>query len=119
MAALGGTAYLKVDGNQYDLHGNLTVYIGGEERESVTGMDGVHGFVGKPMPPFLEADLSDSGGLSLEDLGAITAATITVELNNGKAYSLQDAWVTKTPELNPAEARMTVRFEALRAQEIR
>jgi hypothetical protein len=119
MAALGGSAFLKADGKQYDLHGNLTVYTGGTEQESVSGMDGVHGYTEKPTVPFLEADLSDSGGLSLEELGAIRDATITVELNNGKVYAFQEAWVMKTPELNVADARMTVRFEAKRAQEIR
>jgi hypothetical protein len=119
MAALGGTAYLKVDGKQYDLHGNLTVYIGDSEQESVVGMDGVHGYTEKPTAPFLEGDLSDSAGLSIEELGAIRDASITVELNSGKVFSFQEAWVMKTPELSVADARMSVRFEAKRAQEIR
>jgi len=118
MSAIAGTAYLKADGAQYDLRGNMTVSVGGFQRETVTGQDGVHGFSQMPKAPFIEADLSDSGGLSLEQIGAITDATITVELINGKVYALQEAWCMGTPELNTAEGSMTVRFEAKRGQEI-
>jgi hypothetical protein len=119
MSARGGVAYLKANAQQFDLHGNLTVSIGGTEQETIVGMDGHIGYIEKPVAPFLECDLTDSGGLSLEDLGSIRDASITVELNNGKVYAFQEAWVMKTPELNVADARMTVRFEAVRAQEIK
>lgn len=118
MSAIAGIAYLKADGEQYDLRGNLNISIGGVERETVTGQDGVHGYTEMPKPSFMEAELSDSGGLSLEAIGRITDATITAELINGKVYVLQQAWCMATPELNTADGSMTVRFEAKRGQEI-
>ena len=118
MSAIAGTAYLKADGKQYDLRGNMTVSIGAFERETVTGQDGVHGYTEMPKASFIEADLSDSGGLSLEQIGEIRNATITVELINGKVYALQEAWCMMAPELNTADGSMTVRFEAKRGQEI-
>lgn len=118
MAAIAGIAYLKANGKQYNLRGNLNISIGQFQRETVTGQDGVHGYTEMPKAAFIEAELSDSGELSLEEIGAITDATITAELINGKVYLLQQAWCMMPPDLNAADGSMTVRFEAKRGQEI-
>ena len=116
---IAGTCYLKVDGTQYSLKGGLKVSPNDIEREGVAGMDGVHGYIEKPRVPSIEADLSDLGGLSLDALMKITDATITVELANGKAYTLRNAWTKGPHDLDAGEGTVSVTFEGLKCEEIK
>ena len=118
-APVGGTAYVKVDGVQLQLRGNLTTNIGDKERETVVGQDGVHGFTEKPMAPFIECEITDHRDLDIPALGEITDATVTAEMATGKVYVLRNAWSLKAPDLNAAEGSMTIRFEGLRGEEVR
>lgn len=115
---IGGVAYLKVDGTQYALRGNLVVSPDPFEREGVAGQDGVHGFKETPVVPYIEGDITDMGGLSLEKLRAIVDNTITVELANGKTYVARNAWIAGKRELNTAEGTTKARFESKQISEM-
>lgn len=110
---LGGIAYLKVDGRQYQLRGNLNVSIDPFEREGVAGMDGTHGFIERPRVQFISCDLTDSDSLSIADLRGIKDATVTAELNNGKVAMLRNAWTTDAHELNAGDAQVSVTFQGM------
>ena len=116
---VSGVCYLKVDGTQYALRGSLTISTDMVEREGVAGMDGVHGYIERPRVPFISADVTDSAGLSLEALQAITDATVTAELKNGKVYLLRNAWTAEARELNAADGQISVRFEGMKGEEVR
>lgn len=115
---VAGKAYFRIDGVQYQLRGNLTLSLAPVERETIVGMDSVHGYKEMPRSAFVELDITDSSGLSLAFLAAITDATITVELNNGKRYILPNAWATTAAELDVGEGSMKIRFEAATMQEL-
>jgi hypothetical protein len=115
---IGGVAYLKVDGAQYALRGNLVVSPDPFEREGVAGQDAVHGFTEKPRVPYIEADITDMGGLSLEKLRLITDSTVTVELANGKTYVARNAWIAGARDLNTSEGTTKVKFEAKQIPEM-
>jgi hypothetical protein len=115
---IAGVAYLRVDGAQYALRGNLTVSIDSAEREGVPGQDGIHGFIERPRVPFIEADLSDIGGLSIETIAGMVNTTVQAELANGKKYVLRNAWTSTARELNTADGQVTVRWEGMRGEEM-
>ncbi|WP_207458655.1 phage tail tube protein [Azospirillum sp. SYSU D00513] len=115
---VAGTCYLKVDGTQYALRGGLTVSPDAFEREGIAGMDGVHGYKETPRVPSIAADLTDTDGLSLERLLAITNATVTAELANGKTYVLREAWTKGAHELDAAEGQVSVTFEGVKCEEM-
>jgi hypothetical protein len=115
---IGGVAYLKADGLQYELGGSITVSPSQVEREGKVGLSGVAGYTEKPRIPFIEADVHTTSDLSAEDLEDITAATVTAELANGKVYVLQGAWCTSALEIDGAEGQLTVRFEGVSCEEI-
>ena len=117
-APRGGTAFLTVDGRQYDLRGNWTVSTDAFEREGIAGQDTVHGFLERPRVPFMSGDITDGEGLSLVELQNIRNATVTLQLNNGKSYVLRNAWTAEARELNTNDAQMSVRFEGMRGEEI-
>jgi hypothetical protein len=115
---VGGVAFLKVDGFQYLLRGDLTVSIDRYERTGVAGQDSVHGYTENPRVPFISATLTDIGGMSLAQLQNVTCSTVTAELNNGKVYILRDAWTAEARELNTAEGSVEVRFEGMAGEEL-
>lgn len=115
---VAGTAYFKVDGTQLALKGNLTVSIDTFERETVAGMDGIHGYTQKPRAPYIEGDFSDIGSLSLMMLQSMCNVTVTVELMNGKVYLLRNAWTTTARELKGEDGTVTVRWDGMSGEEL-
>lgn len=115
---VAGTAFLKVNGSQYPLKGAFTVSPSPVERTGIAGQDRVHGFQELPRVPFIEGDISTLAGLSLEDIAAITDATVTAELINGTVYSLREAWCKAAFEINTRDGQFRVRFEGIEADEI-
>ncbi|MBK8159128.1 MAG: phage tail tube protein [Rhodospirillaceae bacterium] len=116
---VAGVAFIKVDGEQYALRGNLTVNIDAFTRTGVAGQDGVHGYTEAPQVPFISGDISDSAGLPLQDIAKITDSTVVAELANGKSYILRNAWAAESRELNAAEGTISVRFEGMQGEEIK
>src|SRR5262245_667523 len=114
---IGGIAYLKVDGDQKPLRGNFTVSPSPIERNGVAGQDYVHGFTEMPRVPYIEGDISLRSEISVEDLGNIINATVTAELNNGKTYTLREAWCRSALELNTRDGQTRVRFEGVSCEE--
>jgi Phage tail tube protein len=115
---VAGVAFVRCDGRQYSLRGNLVVSIDSSEREGIPGQDGVHGYIERPRVPFCEADLSDIGGLSIEQLRNMSNVTVQVELANGKKYVLRNAWTSTALELNTSDGQTTCRWEAMRGEEL-
>lgn len=117
--AIGGTAYLKVDGKQYRLRGNLKCTGFTPTRTGKAGADGVHGFLQTPAVPMIEYQFSDLGKLSILDLGNITSSTITATLINGKTYVLNNGWHEgDAPALDPIDGSVSGKFAGMSGQEI-
>lgn len=115
---IAGVAFLRVDGRQYALRGNLTVSIDGQEREGIAGQDGVHGYIERPRVPFIEGDFSDIAGLSLSEFANQRNVTVQADLANGKRYLLRNAWTSTARELNTADGQVTVRWEGMAGEEL-
>lgn len=117
--ALGGTAYLKVDGQQYKLRGNLKCTGFTPTRTGKAGVDGMHGYIETPAVPVIEYQFSDMGGLSIVQLGNITSSTITATLINGKSYVLSQGWHEgDAPALDPIDGSVSGKFAGMSGQEI-
>lgn len=118
MSRIAGVAYVKVDGTQYALRGNLTVSPSPTERAGIAGQDGVHGFSENPRVPYIEGDFSLMRDLSVEAVDAIEDATVQAELANGKTYVGRNCWCKSALELNTHEGMMRARFESYDIKEI-
>jgi|SRR5882724_2610007 len=115
---IAGTAFIKVDGNQYPLKGNLTVSASPIERAGIPGQDYVHGFSELPRVPYIEADVSTLPEVLIETLDNTTDATVTAELINGNVYVLRNAWVRGPLDINTRDGQFRIRFEGLSCDEI-
>lgn len=113
MSRIAGTCYIKVDGAQYTLAGSLTVSIDSVTREGLAGLSGVAGYKESPRVPYIEGEFYATEDVSIPALQAITDATVTAELANGKTYVLRNAWRAGALELNAAEGTFTLRFEGM------
>lgn len=118
MEAVAGSLYLKIDGEQYDLRGDIKISPVNVQREGIVGLDGPHGFKETPVLPYIEAMITDGAGLSLQDLMALTNSTVTAELKNGKTYILREGFTTTAIELDGDEGQFSLRFEGPQMEEL-
>lgn len=121
---IAGTAFVKLsnaDGNsrQLALRGSWRINVDAFTREGIAGLDGVHGYKETPMVPYMVGNFSLTDGTSVDDIAAITDATITTELANGSVYLLRNAWSAESREIDADEGQIEVRFEGLEGDELK
>jgi hypothetical protein len=108
---LAGTAYLSVDGQSYMLAGDFEYSPAVVSRETLTGMDSVHGYSEKPTAPHIACTLRDSGGLSVAQLNAMSNVTVVAELANGKTIIGRNMWTVEAQAAKSTDATVEVRWE--------
>jgi hypothetical protein len=118
MKAIGGTAYLKIDGDQKTLAGSWSVSPTATIKTGVVGLSGVAGYTDAARIPYMEGSLIDNGNLSIADLEAITSATITLELVNGKTYVGYEMFLAGEPSHDASNGEVSVRFEGKKIEEM-
>lgn len=118
MARLAGTLYFKVDGKQYPAKGNFTYNLGAFKNEMMVGVDGPHGHSSVPQVPFIEGEITDMPDTPLKPLLNSVGGTVTLELANGKVIALQQAVYCHEGTVETETAKVPVRFEGIRADEI-
>lgn len=115
---IAGTAYLKVDGVQLALRGELGISPAAIERQGIAGLDGVHGYSEKPRTPSIEVSITKTPDLSLTKLAGWTGKTVTAECADGTVYVLNDAFTSGEVALDGAEGSAKVKFEGASCREI-
>ncbi|HGJ5864964.1 phage tail tube protein [Arsenophonus nasoniae] len=108
---LAGTAYVTVNGITIMVAGDFTYSPSRFTRETLVGMDGVHGYKEKPNAPFISCRVRDSGGTSVADFNDQTDVTVVSELANGKTIIGEGMWTVRTQEVQSEEAVFEVRWE--------
>ena len=115
---VGGVIALRVNGVQYRCKGNVEYSINPFERSLVIGQDGAHGYMEKPRVQYIQATLTDVSDLDTRALMDQTAATVALELSNGKTVGLRDAIFTGDGSVTTAESELTARWEGVDAFEV-
>jgi len=115
---VGGTAYIKIDGEQLLLRGDLTISPDAIQRTGVPGQDGIHGYTETPRMPFMSMTITDLGQVSLTRVADWTNVTVTAELMNGKTYVGRNGWTSDARELNTKEGSYEIKFEFMKIEEI-
>ena len=115
---IAGVAYVKYDGRPLPLEGGWTVNFAKLKREGKAGQSGVNGYKEMPEVPSIEGEVATTAEVSVEDLVAITNATVQLEAANGKVYVLRNAWTADAYEIDTEEGKIKVKFEGLDIDEI-
>ena len=108
---LAGTANLTVDGQGYLLAGDFEYSPSVVSRETLVGMDGVHGYKEVPVPGHIAGTLRDSAGLSVAQLNAMTNVTVVAQLANGKVIIGRNMWTVEQQSSKSTDATVEVRWE--------
>jgi len=114
-----GQIFIKANGYQYDAKGSFSYNLGHNKKDAIVGHDAVHGYKTLPQVPFVEGIITDSGNLDVEGVVDIDDATVTLELANGKVILLTEAWYANEGTITTEEGEIPVRFEGIKAEEIR
>ncbi len=113
-----GLLAFSIDGERYDVVGNIGYSLGESVREELVGADGVHGYKETPGTPLMELEIRDSGDLDVASVARISDSTVTAELVNGKAVVLRRAFQASPVTQGSEEGTVEVRFVGLSAEEI-
>lgn len=108
---LAGTATVTIDGVSVMVAGSFRYSVSKRNRSSLTGMSGIHGYKEVNVTPYIEMEVRDSGGLSMEDFNNQTNVTVAVQLANGKSLVGENMWVVNPQEIDSSEGTFTARFE--------
>ena len=115
---LAGTAYLSVDGRPYQLVGEFSYTPSKFERETLMGMDGIHGMAEKPRPGEIKGKLRDYGDFSIASLNAMRNVTVVVQLANGKTIVGRNMWTVESQEVAGEDASVPVTWQGPDVQEL-
>ena len=117
MARVGGTIFVRVNGTQRDAKGNFTYHLGIPKREAVIGPDRVHGYKEMPQVSYIEGAITDQGDLNVKELQELEDATVSIDLANGKSFSLSEAYYAHDGGITTEEGEIPVRFEGVSGEE--
>ncbi|EAQ6131867.1 phage tail protein [Salmonella enterica] len=110
---LAGTAYITINGITIMVVGDFKYSPSNFKRESLLGMDGVHGYKETYSAPYISCKVRDSGGTSVADFNNQTDVSLVVELANGKTIIGSNMWTVETQEVDSNDAVFDVRWEGM------
>jgi hypothetical protein len=87
------------------------------KRETLVGLDSVHGFSEVPIQGFIESTLRDSGSITVGDFNNMRCVEVQVALANGKIVAGSNMWNTSALEVRAAEGTFQVRFDGVDVSE--
>lgn len=104
---VAGTAYIKSDGEQFDVTGNAEAPLMDVKRESI-----LPGFYKEEdLVPYIQMECLFTKGFPLKKLKDSVDQTVTLELQNGRVYVLTGGYVVGEPAANSDEGKVTLRWE--------
>lgn len=104
---VAGTAYVKVDGEQMVVAGNIEVGLGKVKRETITKGH----FKEEDAVPYVSGEFVIPKGLNIEKIMGGTNMTVTVEFKSGRTYVLSGAYVVDESALGSDEGKASIRFD--------
>ncbi|WP_145601746.1 phage tail tube protein [Yersinia frederiksenii] len=108
---LAGTVYVTVDGITIMVAGQFKYSPSKVKRETVMGMDGIHGYKETVVAPSISCTIRDSGGVSISDFNDQTNVNIVCELANGKTIIGSGMWSVSTLVVDSTEGTVDVSWE--------
>ncbi|MGO3892461.1 MAG: phage tail tube protein [Paenalcaligenes sp.] len=104
---IAGTVYVKVDGVQLTTTGAFSLPIGDVTRETLE--PGY--FSEKARVPYVKGDVLHTSDFPIDKITQGTDMTVTVELNNGRTYTLVGAYLVGESESNTEDGKVSLEFE--------
>lgn len=110
---LAGITSMTIDGTAYMVVSDVTWSPAKWKRDTLVGLDAVHGFSEVPIQGYVEATLRDSGSISVSDFNLMRCVEVLVTLATGKIVGGANMWNTSALEVRAAEGTFSVRFDGV------
>ncbi|WP_051278460.1 phage tail tube protein [Solimonas flava] len=110
MAQHANRARIRVNGKLFDTMPNPTFDPGGVIAQTKMSAYGAH-WGDQLNPSRLEASVVATADVSVAEIAAWRDATLTVEYDTGKIYTVPKAWTVGTPQLSNGEIRFQLEGE--------
>lgn len=107
---IAGICYVKVDGEQLSLSGNLSISMAEVTREAVMGSLGVAGCSETPVAPTITGTFNVDEKFPIDTLLRNTNMTVTAECANGMVFTLSGAFVSGEVSYTPGEGTVQLTF---------
>ena len=114
---LAGITGLMIDGTSYMVVSDVTWSPAKWKRETLVGLDSVHGYSEVPIQGYIEATLRDSGSITVGDFNQMRCVEVQIQLANGKIVAGASMWNTSALEVRAAEGTFQVRFDGVDVSE--
>ncbi|MCQ8240519.1 phage tail tube protein [Rhizosaccharibacter radicis] len=109
---LAGTASLTINGEPWNVVGDLSYRPSGPKNETLKGQTAVEGFQVMPEEGYISGTLRDRPDRKLSDFKGASGLTVTAQLANGKVVTCTNGWVTELGELKTQEGTFDLHIES-------
>ncbi len=109
---LAGVASITIDGDAWDIVGDLEYSPTTVTRETLKGQTAVEGYSEMPMEGFISMRLRDRADATVYSLNGKTSTQIIAQLANGKTVYGYGMWQVGELGVNTQEATFSIRFES-------
>jgi hypothetical protein len=113
---VAGVCYIKVDGAQLEVAGDIEVPLAQVKRETVMGVFGPVGYKETSLEPYIKLSAVVRSDFPLATIIGNTSLTITAELANGWVYTLSDAFLTGEPSIKVSDGTVDLEFGGMKGQ---
>jgi len=107
---IAGTCYFKVDGEQLEISGSVEMPMSDKKRESVMSASGPVGYKETTVVPYFKGTFFLTEEFPLDGITEGTDLTITVELANGRAYTLSGAYLAGDAPVKTEDGTVDLEF---------
>ena len=106
--------YAKVDGEQLEVSGGFECPGMDVKREAIMSLTGVAGYKETPIKPYIKMTALFVPNFPLATLQSNTEMTLTVELANGKVYTLSGAFTEGEAPVKGDDGTIDLEFAGLK-----
>ena len=113
---VAGVCYIKVDGAQLEVAGDIEIPLAQVKRETVMGVNGPAGYKETALEPYVKLSAVVRPDFPLATLIGNTALTVTAEMANGWVYTLSDAFLKGEPSIKVNDGTVDLEFGGMKGQ---
>ncbi|BBC78730.1 phage tail tube protein [Acetobacter orientalis] len=109
---LAGSASLTINGEAWNVVGELQWQPSGDVNETLKGQSTVEGFQSMPGQGFIQATLRDRRDRKVSDFQGASGLEVIAVLANGKVITAVDGWQVEQINLNTQEGTFELKVES-------
>lgn len=110
---VAGICYIKVDGSQLEVKGGVECALAPTKKETVMGLAGNAGYKETAERQYIKVTAILTNDFPIANIQQGTNMTITVEMANGKIYTLTGAWLEGESGANGEEGEIELEFTGI------